>query len=98
MRVREVWRMVALVAGILGCVGLTLGACMAKRAGPKGSTPGNAGNAGPRQRANTPLSEKDPSDDAGAAPRRSPPVRDTDEIRPKSRKGMVGSMRLEGGD
>lgn len=98
MRKLEVWRIAALVACILGCVGLTLGACMAKRAGPTGSTTRSTKSAGKLYRKNEPLKEKGSSADAGAAPKRRAPVPDTDEIRPKSRKGMVGSMRLEGGD
>jgi hypothetical protein len=98
MRTRSIWRIAAMVAGILACGGLALGACMAKRAEHKGGASTGVGQSVRREPVRPPLGEKPPGADAGTEIRRPAPRPNGMEVRTKSNKGMVGQMRLEGGE
>ncbi len=103
MPLRHVTRIFALVAAILLCMALALGACMAKRSGV--NDPGSVqvenspttGSSPMKERTGSSKGPADSDGDVKPEPARPEPAK-PGMAEPKGSKGMVGQMHLEGGE
>lgn len=98
MRNRHVWRIAALVLGILACLGFALGACMAKRSRVASPQPGSGTTTGHTAPASIRADEKSGRVDGGADSVQRKPRPKPKRAAPKSNKGMLRQMHLEGGE